>query len=43
MDVLVFAVLVIVLGVAGVKLGMMLAPAIGRMSPPDDDDEEPRD
>ena len=43
MEVLVFAVLVAVLAVAGVKLGMMLAPAIGRLSPPDDDDEESRD
>jgi hypothetical protein len=41
MDLLIFLGLVAVLAVIGVRLGMMLAPAIGRLASRDDDDEEP--
>jgi hypothetical protein len=42
MEILVFLVVVVVIAAVGVGLGIMLAPAIGRLSPPHDD-EEPRD
>jgi hypothetical protein len=41
-EIVVFLVIVVVFAVIAVRIGMMLAPAVGRMSPPDDD-EDPRD
>jgi hypothetical protein len=41
MEYLVFAVVVAVIAVVGIRVGMLLAPRIDRMTTPDD--EEPRD
>jgi hypothetical protein len=41
-ELVLFVVLVVVIAVAAVRIGIMLAPAVGRLSPPDED-EEPRD
>jgi hypothetical protein len=41
-EIAVFLVVVVVIAVVAVRIGIMLAPAVGRLSPPDDD-EEPRD
>ena len=41
MEYLVFAVLVVVIAVVGIRVGMLLAPRIDRLMTPDD--EEPRD
>ena len=41
-EVVAFLGLVAVIAVVAVRIGIMLAPTIGRLSPPDDD-EEPRD
>lgn len=42
MELVLFVVLVVVIAVVAVRIGIMLAPAVGRLSPPDED-EEPRD
>ena len=42
MEIVVFLLVVVVIAVVAVRIGMMLAPAVGRLSPPEDD-EEPRD
>jgi hypothetical protein len=40
-EIVVFLIVVAVIAVLGIRIGILLAPVIGRMSPPDD--EEPRD
>lgn len=41
MEYLVFAIVVAVIAVVGIRVGMLLAPRIDRLTTPDD--EEPRD
>ena len=41
MELVVFVIVVAGIAVVGIGVGILLAPVIGRLSPPDD--EEPRD
>jgi hypothetical protein len=40
-DLIVLVIVAVVIGVGGVRLGMLLAPAVGRLAGPDED--EPND
>jgi hypothetical protein len=42
-ELLIFAGLVVVIGVAGVGLGILVAPRLGRLTEPPDEDERDED